>query len=77
MARYKCKRCGVESNTLDEPHLCKDLKKRHERNSNAISVVVHILEEHHLRPPRVDDCTSEEIAAEIVKALSGRDLGVD
>jgi transposase-like protein len=75
MARYWCQRCGEESNTLDEPHLCKDLKKRYERNAKAIAIVVDILTpELH---SRITKDEVEAMAAEIIKALSGRDLGVD
>jgi transposase-like protein len=84
MARYTCKRCKADCNTLDDPHLCKDLKKRLERNAKAIDLVKNILlsstqegetwpgKYHYFYDEKVDD-----IATEIVKVLSGRNLGVD
>jgi transposase-like protein len=73
MARYWCQRCKQESNTLDEPHLCKDLKKRYERNAKAVKLVQEVLDKWLLD----EFADTEELAAEIVKALAGRDLGVD
>lgn len=43
MARYWCERCGEESNTLSEPHLCKDVKRRHERRQKQALAVYDIL----------------------------------
>lgn len=82
MARYFCERCKADCNTLDEPHLCKDLKKRYERNKKAIEIVSDIVEkfiEKHGYDPTysISPDKLEEVSAEIVKALSGRDLGVD
>jgi hypothetical protein len=39
VARYWCERCKAESNTLDPPHLCKDIAarlKRRERQADAV-----------------------------------------
>jgi hypothetical protein len=68
-------------NTLDEPHLCKDLKKRYERQAKAIEIVVKILETYYDEDyvARADDppFTHTDVAAEIVKAIGSRHLGVD
>jgi hypothetical protein len=65
-------------NTLDPPHLCADLQKRYERSAKAVAIVADILEKD-IGPYLLDDPWTrkevEDIAAEIVKALSGRDLG--
>jgi len=105
MARYTCERCGADCNTMDQPHLCKDVKKRYERNKKAIDLVTTVLrgqfydawikrtmtddpDHDHMAcviclpirlaepSPRID-IDLEIVAAEIVKALSGRDLGTD
>jgi len=72
VARYWCQRCKQESNTLDEPHLCKDVKKRYDRNRKAVETVVGILNRSY-----GESEYNTDIAADIIKALSGRDLGVD
>jgi hypothetical protein len=78
MARLKCVRCGEMGNTLDPPHLCWDLKKRYERSAKAVAIVADILEKS-IGPYLIDDPWErdevESIAADIVKALAGRDLG--
>lgn len=45
MARYWCERCGEESNTLSELHLCKDVKRRLERRERQRDAVLNILAE--------------------------------
>ena len=45
MARYWCERCGEESNTLSEPHLCKDVAKRLTRRVKQREAVRDILSE--------------------------------
>lgn len=74
MARYWCERCKQESNTLDEPHLCADLKKRYERNKKAVDSIVQILRDNELD---LWDRNFEDVAVKIIKALAGRDLGVE
>ena len=37
MARYWCVRCGQESNTLSEPHLCKDVAARLKEAERALA----------------------------------------
>ena len=71
--RYECARCGAMCNTLDPPHLCPDLAKRYERQKAAVELVREILGRYRVRIrfPAVQ----EQIALDIVKALSGRDLG--
>jgi transposase-like protein len=80
LARYTCKRCKADCNTLDDPHLCKDLKKRYERNAKAVTLVMDVLKEYRVdiaMPLNGGASTAEDLATAIVKALSGRDLGVD
>lgn len=78
MARYWCQRCKQESNTLDEPHLCADLKKRYERNKKAVEIVKNIFNQYNFNGmPDLDETNLDDVAADIVKALAGRDLGVD
>ena len=79
MARYTCKRCKADCNTLDEPHLCKDLKKRYERQHKAIALIMDIFYKYDMRPhvDPFDPISKEDIAAEIVKAIGSRHLGVD
>lgn len=43
MARYTCERCKQESNTLDPPHLCKDVEARLRRREKQVAAVVAIL----------------------------------
>jgi len=38
MARYNCVRCGQESNTLSEPHLCKDVATRLKETERRVNV---------------------------------------
>jgi hypothetical protein len=64
VTRYECQRCHAICFTTDPPHLCADLRKRLERQEKAVAIVVAIL-----------GPGSEDQALEIVKALSGRDLG--
>lgn len=75
MARIRCVRCGVMGNTLDPPHLCADIKKRYERNAKAVEIVSTILFNNFYEAGIEDPSYFNDIAAEIVKALSGRDLG--
>lgn len=70
MARYWCQRCKAESNTLDPPHLCADLRVRYERQAKAIEMIEAIVEEGRISR------TSEDIAIEVLTAISGRDLGI-
>lgn len=70
MSRYTCERCGADENTLNPPHLCRDIRKRHERQAKAVAIVAAILEDIEFIDPEV-------VALEIVQALSGRDLGTD
>lgn len=67
MARYFCERCNADCNTLDPPHLCKDLKKRYERQAKAIAKINAIFERYGLG-------ANEELAVDIVRAISGLDL---
>jgi hypothetical protein len=76
MARYTCERCKADCNTLDDPHLCKDLKKRYERNAKAVEIVSNILR-NMLYDENTDHYYYDDVAVEIVKALGNRDLGVD
>lgn len=39
MARYWCERCRQESNTLDPPHLCRDLERRWKRREKQADAV--------------------------------------
>lgn len=77
MARYTCQRCKAVCNTTDDPHLCADLKKRYERQAKAVSLVKEILRKHVYDDEygTYRDEYYDEVAIEIVKALSGRDLG--
>ena len=43
MARYTCARCGADCNTLDPPHLCKDVAGRMKRRQRKVDEVVRIL----------------------------------
>lgn len=72
MARYWCKRCQEESNTLDPPHLCADIAKRLKRREAQKQAVLDII-----RKAVYDDYADEpgfkgdEDAAEaIVKKLA-------
>lgn len=77
MARYTCTRCGVECNTTNEPHLCKDVKKRYERQAKAVAIVNDILMDNFYDEENYSNGYYELVAVAIVKALSGRDLGVE
>lgn len=72
----KCDRCraAVHGRAQDQPHLCKDLAKRLERQTKAVQIVRSILID---RAGDIAGDLTEDAALEIVKALSGRDLGVD
>lgn len=74
MARYTCQRCGVVEFTTNPPHLCRDLRKRLERNTEAIAIVRAVLEQH--EGAMVTQDLMDEVAPDVVKALAGRDLGV-
>lgn len=80
MARYECERCGTVLNTTDtETHLCKDLKKRYERQKQAVNAVVKILDNYSNALGIEDDAQKEcfeEIALEIIKAIGARDNGL-
>lgn len=39
MARYDCVRCGQESNTLSEPHLCRDVAARLKEAERGIAIM--------------------------------------
>lgn len=77
MAKYTCERCKVECNTTNEPHLCKDLKKRLERQTKAVKTVSDILMDNFYDEEQYSHGYYEIVALAVVKALSGRDLGVD
>lgn len=78
VARYTCERCGADCNTMDQPHLCKDVRKRYERNKKSVDLVAVILEKRFGEANGWwDESFYQEVATEIIKALSGRDLGVD
>lgn len=72
MARYWCERCGAESNTLSEPHLCKDITKRLARRERQVATVLDIMRTH--APWRSHDEINQTIAEEIVQKLA--QLGV-
>jgi hypothetical protein len=72
MSRYECQRCHEVCFTTNPPHVCKDIRKRHERQAKAVELVVGVLAQYGLR--QVD--AREAIALDIIKALAGRDLGV-
>ena len=62
-------------NTMDPPHLCADIKKRYERSAKAVKIVSNILFNNFYETGIEDSSHFNDVAAEIVKALSGRDLG--
>jgi hypothetical protein len=66
MARYWCERCGEESNTLSEPHLCKDIKRRLARRTKQVNAVIDILADAAVDPQP----TRRQLAEEIVAALA-------
>jgi len=61
-------RCGETCFTTNPPHLCRDIRKRHERQEAAVRLVVEILAGEY--------ASDEDRALAIIAALSGRDLGV-
>ena len=71
--RYECPRCHQPVFSTGPEHLCADLAKRYERQKAAVELVREILGRYRVRIrfPAVQ----EQIALDIVKALSGRDLG--
>lgn len=79
MSREECTRCHVIYFTTDGEHLCKDLKKRLERQTKAIKLITDILKEY--GDDQYDcalfDTELETVALRIIKVLSGRDLGDD
>ncbi len=67
----KCPRCGGDIHAPDPPHLCKDLAERYARQKAALDLVIPILEATYGPGFR-----HENVALDIIRALSGRDLGV-
>lgn len=65
MARYTCERCGAESNTLDAPHLCKDVAARLKRFEKRVGIVKTILAGH-----MTDEAEMDRIAGAIVTNLT-------
>lgn len=65
-----CPRCGADVHVPDPPHLCPDLAKRFERQKAAFDLVIPILEATY-GPGFIH----EKVALDIIRALSGRDLG--
>lgn len=43
MSRYECPRCEKVCFTTDPPHLCDDVKKRHERREKMRAAVYDII----------------------------------
>lgn len=76
MTRYTCNRCGTVDFTTNPPHLCKDLRKRLERQQKAIALVMGVLHDACLEGTDMI-VVDEFVAIDIVRALSGRDLGVE
>lgn len=74
MARYECARCHEACFTTDPPHLCSDIRKRHERQAKAVELVSEIIRQR-IPGRAVIDGWVDDFALDIVKALSGRDLG--
>ena len=71
MAKYTCARCGALLNTTTaEAHLCADLAKRYARQAKALDAIQVVFEKHGI-------VASDEVGLDIIRALSGRDLGVD
>ena len=68
MSRYICPRpaCGEVCFTTDPPHLCKDVKKRHERREKMVTAVCDILYANTMFAPSGDN---EPVAQEIVGTL--------
>jgi hypothetical protein len=50
VARYRCPRCDEESNTLSEPHLCRDIARRLARRERQVEAVLGILDEYDSHP---------------------------
>ncbi len=76
MARYECERCKATLNTTDfdenDPnsgHLCKDIKKRYERQARAVALIGGILS-----PYFESSEEMEEVAVQIVRKISGLNL---
>ena len=63
--RYWCERCKQESNTLDPPHLCKDIAARLRKREKQASAVEEII-----GPYFSDPVECREKAELIVKKLS-------
>jgi hypothetical protein len=73
MARYTCQRCQTQLNTLDDPHICKDIFARMRRRERQVMAVLDVFDGGGL----LDGYTAtakRSLAEEIVKALSN--LGV-
>jgi len=73
MARYECPRCHEACFTTDPPHLCSDLRKRHDRQAKAVALIVDVLDRYYIE----SGYDPETVALEIIGAISGRDLGTD
>ena len=76
MARYVCSRCKAVENMLNEPHLCKDLRERYERQAKATDLIAEVLDRHITYREGFLDHDKRAIARDILKAISGRDLGL-
>ncbi len=71
MAKYICARCGALLNTTTaEAHLCADLAKRYARQAKALDAVNAVLAKHGIE-------ANDALGLDLIRALSGRDLGVD
>lgn len=75
MSRYQCTRCGETCFTTDPPHVCKDIRKRLERQTNAVERIRTIMLDYGLSDADVGGNTLDDVALAIIGALSGRDLG--
>lgn len=75
MARYTCERCGADENTMNAPHLCKDVKKRLERRQRQRDAVLEILTENRHGLVLAWEELSGEVAEAIVERLAA--MGVE
>lgn len=50
MARYTCERCKADCNTLDPPHLCRDVAARLRRRARQADAVIEVHLEHSADP---------------------------
>lgn len=77
MARYTCERCKADCNTLDDPHICKDLKRRQRMQEAAMNEVKKKLIKYFYPDGEVDHELVDAATQEITKYMANRDLGVD